>query len=814
MIRFSNLDSFFAIFFVFFVPIAIFLFFDEESKKIPIIIYQTVTEFGIVFTLVTFCFSYWDLAKKTIVPYLLISFFCFFIAEFGFNTTFLQSSLSAYRNKAFCAICYTLTFAWMIFAFIKYFDIFHQKLWIWLSILFISLVHFLLQYQFLLIPLEKSYFSKLPHFMFVNGVAYSVCTALTAGIAIVYCLRSLDTKECLFLHILVATLMFDFAARYQLVQGEFDQMNVGQFFWAISVGALFLVVFLSSRYGSFVFAKPASLVNGSSVRYNLALFVFLMMAIMLSFLLLMKVVVIKNAIDVSILLILLFFCWSISNIIGLRVHDRFLQIGFLMKKNQIDDIHEDGSPDVFFHKIKQSVSYASEVDFIISQYNKVIEKLNLRGKKLIESVNHKIYLEKEALQGKIAKQIAHDIASPLGALRVMMHLSESYTDLARETLWTAITSISDIVGRLSHDGSSFLNQEIEVYSVFGTIEKIINIKKVEFSHLNVSLKIRFHQEIYKSFIQVHLDEFRSALSNIINNSKDEIIKKNTTGTIAIDVSENKNSIVIAISDDGSDVSEERIRNLNEGIFVSTKHANQPLGIHGCRESLRKVHGNLVFSRIEPIGLKATIFLPLQMIPEWIISELHLHDAHFFVVFDDDHSVHQMMKLRLSQDPSFFNIEYVACQTEESFDYFLENHEQEKSFFLIDYEFRGKNKNGIEIIKKRNRIDHSVLMTSHWDEISVIEECKLSKLRLLPKNLAYNVPMFIGDKIHYDFLLIEDNPIVRESWRIAADSLGLKYKIFSDPVYFQMHQKDFKSDVLLFLDFYYKNTNLLNFFPEL
>jgi len=84
---------------------------------------------------------------------------------------------------------------------------------------------------------------------------------------------------------------------------------------------------------------------------------------------------------------------------------------------------------------------------------------------------------------------------------------------------------------------------------------------------------------------------------------------------------------------------------------------------------------------------------------------------------------------------------------------------------------------------------------------VIQECKLAKIKLLPKHFSHSVPMINGAKKELDFILVEDSSIVELSWRILAQSYQLSYRFFSDPAYFQMHSRELPTDALLFVDYH-------------
>ena len=290
-----------------------------------------------------------------------------------------------------------------------------------------------------------------------------------------------------------------------------------------------------------------------------------------------------------------------------------------------------------------------------------------------------------------------------------------------------------MVNRLHFRSPDAANAESKVYSASGTLEKLFKMKRAEFSGLEINLQLVIEPGAINSFVQLDLDSFRSALSNIINNSRDEIVKKGEPGTISVNLKKDHDFVVVSISDDGTAVPESKLLEINNGTCESTKHLGKPLGIASSREKLGKFDGTLAFSRIEPVGLKATIKLPSQTAPEWLATSINLLSAQKLVVFDDDESVHQTIRIRLLSDPGLSGVQLISCRTEKQLSDLVASGEAENALFLVDYEFRGNAKTGIDHDQFKLN-NNSILMTSHWDEEKVLRECKLAKVRLLPKVL--------------------------------------------------------------------------------
>ena len=331
-----------------------------------------------------------------------------------------------------------------------------------------------------------------------------------------------------------------------------------------------------------------------SVRVSLGLFIFGMNMLFSLALLIIRRYTIHNAIDVSVLLTVILLCWSISNALAFKVSSKFTEIGALMGTHKVKDVDFNSSNGLRLENINKRLNFSSEMNFIIEQYNKMADQFNLRGKKLIEFTNKKLIAEKHIVKVQIANQLAHDIASPLEAIRTILTLPKLDTDITRETLWTALSSITDMVGRLHFRSSGEQNSELKVYSAAATVEKIFIMKLAEFSELQVSLKLNITPTALNSFFKIDLDSFRSILSNIINNSRDELAKIRKDGQIIIELKKEEEAIFISVSDNGSTISEARLQQLNDGSFNSSKHSYKPLGIRSAKENLNRYNWIIAF----------------------------------------------------------------------------------------------------------------------------------------------------------------------------------------------------------------------------
>jgi hypothetical protein len=83
-----------------------------------------------------------------------------------------------------------------------------------------------------------------------------------------------------------------------------------------------------------VFSSAGVLADWFSIRSSLALLIFTILALLTAALAILRFFTVKNAVDLTLVLAIIFSCWSISNFIAFNVSSKFMEIGYLMGTNQ------------------------------------------------------------------------------------------------------------------------------------------------------------------------------------------------------------------------------------------------------------------------------------------------------------------------------------------------------------------------------------------------------------------------------------------------------------------------------------------------
>ena len=123
--------------------------------------------------------------------------------------------------------------------------------------------------------------------------------------------------------------------------------------------------------------------------------------------------------------------------------------------------------------------------------------------------------------GKVSSQIAHDIRSPLAALKISLEFLERLPEQQRLLIRSAVTRIEDIANNLTRS-----NRELSMKTagewvclLSSLIEPIITEKRMQFrSRLGLDIQLRLGENAYGLFSRVNPNELKRVLSNLINNS--------------------------------------------------------------------------------------------------------------------------------------------------------------------------------------------------------------------------------------------------------------------------------------------------------
>lgn len=394
-------------------------------------------------------------------------------------------------------------------------------------------------------------------------------------------------------------------------------------------------------------------------------------------------------------------------------------------------------------------------DQVIGDILNIIQNLS-STKFELERVN----LQKEQQQalGMLAKQVAHDIRSPLSALSMVSGALKDIPEDKRLLIRNAVQRINDIANDLlaksrstviggesisSKEQFRSFQGESEILLLPALVDSLVSEKRSQFrDHINVRIEADF-KDSFGAFVAAESKELMRLLSNLINNSVEAF--KDQTGDVIVSVRSYQEIVQIGICDSGCGIPSDVLQKLGEaGVSYGKEgvESGSGLGVYHAKKYIEGIGGNFNISSQVGVGTIIDIKLPKVPAPSWFLSSIQLHSGMTIVALDDDLTIHQIWKSRL-QSRQIVQQTIILQSFTSAYEFKNFMHTQvfdSKILYLVDYELLGQSTNGLEVIEQLGLQADVVLVTSRYDEPEIKRKCELLKIKLLPKSLAGFVPM--------------------------------------------------------------------------
>lgn len=213
----------------------------------------------------------------------------------------------------------------------------------------------------------------------------------------------------------------------------------------------------------------------------------------------------------------------------------------------------------------------------------------------------------------LAKQMSHDIRSPLATLNSIMSNVESIPEQDKKLIELAILRINQISNELLKSSKTkeltLINDsqlELEKVNINFLVIEVVQNKKIEFSNLNLNIRYKeIEDEIYCLVKSIDLIRI---LSNIINNSIDA---KDNSREMIIDISVSRVDLdlKIIITDNGIGIKQSVLDGLGK-TKITTKKEGNGLGFFDAQRKIISWGGIIEVNSQVNIGTSIEILLPV------------------------------------------------------------------------------------------------------------------------------------------------------------------------------------------------------------
>jgi signal transduction histidine kinase len=260
-------------------------------------------------------------------------------------------------------------------------------------------------------------------------------------------------------------------------------------------------------------------------------------------------------------------------------------------------------------KANQPINYQGddEIGALVKDYNSKLQDLELKAMQLARS-------ERETAWREMAKQVAHEIKNPLTPMKLsLQHFQRAFsTDdpNAKEKIAKIADSLIEQINALTNIANEFSNfakmpkANEEKMDLLPVLHNIIDL----YSSKNVAIELIC--ALNEVMVYADQDLLVRVFNNLVKNAI-QAKKEGVNSRISINVEREKQSVLIALQDNGQGIP----KALENKIFVpnfTTKSTGTGLGLAMVKQIIHNHNGDIWFESTEGVGTTFYIRLPLKV----------------------------------------------------------------------------------------------------------------------------------------------------------------------------------------------------------
>ncbi|MCC7406054.1 MAG: hybrid sensor histidine kinase/response regulator [Bdellovibrionales bacterium] len=364
---------------------------------------------------------------------------------------------------------------------------------------------------------------------------------------------------------------------------------------------------------------------------------------------------------------------------------------------------------------------------------------------------HAIENESKILLGELAARVAHDIRSPLNTINAVTAALKNIPENNEKLLKGAIQRIRDIANGIGDQNKQILALEMsrnvgrvaiaietETALLFPILESIVSEKRAQHQGKDLEIELDVAPAGYSLFAKVNELELRRTLANLIENAVEAV---GSGGRVQIGLSQNYDSVLIDIKDNGKGISQDLLPRIGEKGFSFGKEHGSGLGVYYAKETVRSWGGRLEITSQDGVGTSIMIVLSVQPPPSWFAQSVQLSKGSTVVILDDDPTIHAAWQERMKEIAGDLSVQHFF-DPQSALSWFVQNREKlGKYCILSDYELRARGTSGLDVIERLG-VNHQdvLLVTSAFEDKSVRSRCNGLKIKILPKPALAHTPI--------------------------------------------------------------------------
>jgi len=255
----------------------------------------------------------------------------------------------------------------------------------------------------------------------------------------------------------------------------------------------------------------------------------------------------------------------------------------------------------------------------VSQSPSNIQELNVfkksllgLGERIVETDLRNQELLKKEVYFKLARQVAHDIRSPISILEVVATIEAGKLNKNSNGLLNkAIDRIREISENLLDHGECSLKERSKFVSVpfSELLREVFESKVLEFSsNSSIAFDLTIDPLAEDSCVFLCRSEVFRVLSNLLNNAV-EALEGRVGGVISLELRSSGKGILLEISDNGRGIPQENLSKIFEEGQSFFKSGGNGLGLSYARSVVTKMNGSILVSSDVKQGTIFKLYFP-------------------------------------------------------------------------------------------------------------------------------------------------------------------------------------------------------------
>jgi len=258
-------------------------------------------------------------------------------------------------------------------------------------------------------------------------------------------------------------------------------------------------------------------------------------------------------------------------------------------------------------RINEKITWkqADEIGQLVHEYNRMVDELSQSAAMLARS-------EREGAWREMAKQVAHEIKNPLTPMKLnVQYLQKAWNEKAKDwdqrlerfskTLIEQIDTLSSIASGFS-DFAQMPSENREQLNIVTLLPFVISLYRD-----SSPIDFVFQSAASNPFVFGDKKQLIRVFTNLINNAI-QSIEKPEKGIVRIHVENEKEQLILQISDNGSGIPQSQQDYIFQPNFT-TKSSGMGLGLAIVKGIVNNMGGEITFSTEENKGTTFTIKFP-------------------------------------------------------------------------------------------------------------------------------------------------------------------------------------------------------------